>query len=75
MIKRLSSVKTLGMIDSSNHGHVSVIHNIAAKYRIQSPAYGFTLPNDNVFKATTPPSHVYPKGTVRSSRVSRARYT
>jgi hypothetical protein len=39
------------------------IRNIAAKYRVQSPAYGFTLPDDNVFKATTLPSHVYPKGT------------
>jgi hypothetical protein len=39
------------------------IHNIAGKYRVQSPAYGFTLPDDNVFKATTNPSHVYPKGT------------
>jgi hypothetical protein len=39
------------------------VHNIAARYRMQSPAYSFTLPTDNVFKATTNSTHNYPAGT------------
>jgi hypothetical protein len=37
------------------------VRNIAAKYRVQSPAYSITLPADNVFYKTT--GHNYPEGT------------
>lgn len=39
------------------------VRDIAERYRVQSPAYSFTLPADNVLKATTSSTHHYPKGT------------
>jgi hypothetical protein len=39
------------------------INNIAGKYRIQSPAFGITIPADNFLKVTTNPAHKYPAGT------------
>lgn len=33
------------------------VPNLKQKYRVQSPAFGFTLPEDNLFKAIYPPGY------------------